>query len=58
MSHNIAVNNFDLIRLAAAAQVAVLHVTAYLSPDFNESALGRLLEAFPGVPIFFFISGF
>lgn len=50
------VNNFDLIRLFAALQVVVLHsydrfgqvVPAWMTP----------LSWFPGVPIFFVISGF
>jgi peptidoglycan/LPS O-acetylase OafA/YrhL len=56
-------NNFDLIRLFAATQVAALHSLSYLSHDNygSSSALGSavitLLEIFPGVPIFFFISG-
>jgi peptidoglycan/LPS O-acetylase OafA/YrhL len=47
-------NNFDLVRLAAALQVALLHSTGHL-----EAALPirGFLEHFPGVPIFFFISG-
>ncbi len=53
----IADNNFDLIRLAAAAQVALLHVTHSLSVGYSTALWARLLELFPGVPIFFFISG-
>ena len=47
-------NNFDLVRLCAALQVAVLHSTGHL-----EAALPirGFLEHFPGVPIFFYISG-
>ena len=55
---HIAENNFDLIRLCAALQVAVLHVTPELSPAYTAAPWARLLELFPGVPIFFFISGF
>ncbi len=58
MSANISTNNFDLIRLLAASQVAIVHVTGYLSPGFSDSALATFLNLFPGVPIFFFISGF
>jgi peptidoglycan/LPS O-acetylase OafA/YrhL len=53
----IADNNFDLIRLGAAVQVALLHVTHSLSVGYSTAPWARLLEVFPGVPIFFFISG-
>ena len=58
MKHNIASNNFDLIRLFAASQVAFLHVMSYLSWPWHSAPAIRFLELFPGVPIFFFISGF
>lgn len=48
-------NNFDLIRLFAALQVAITHAAVHLGV---EGAWLRVLEYFPGVPIFFFISGF
>ena len=48
-------NNFDLIRLFAATQVAVSHISSHLG--FENIFLGAL-SLFPGVPIFFFISGF
>lgn len=48
-------NNFDLIRLVAATQVAVTHVISYL--DGGSDAI-FVLKHFPGVPVFFFISGF
>ena len=52
------VNNFDLLRLLAALQVAEVHSIAILKPT---GYFARLLEAgldrFPGVPIFFVISG-
>jgi peptidoglycan/LPS O-acetylase OafA/YrhL len=52
------VNNFDLLRLLAALQVAVVHSSGFLKPT---SYFARLLVAgldrFPGVPIFFVISG-
>lgn len=48
-------NNFDAIRLIAALQVASTHLANYLG---IESQWIRILEYFPGVPIFFFISGF
>ena len=48
-------NNFDLIRLFAATQVAISHISSHL-----EIAIPGLsfLSYFPGVPIFFFISGY
>lgn len=53
-------NNFDLIRLFAAMQVAVHHAAHHLKVH-NEpiiSGIVKVLDLFPGVPIFFFISGF
>ncbi|HSY08598.1 MAG TPA: acyltransferase [Steroidobacteraceae bacterium] len=51
-------NNFDLIRLAAAMQVAITHVIAHFIPASRDSGVLGFIELFPGVPIFFFISGF
>jgi len=48
-------NNFDLIRLFAALQVAVSHATDWMHVP---AAWLRPLSYFPGVPIFFFISGY
>ena len=52
-------NNFDLIRLIAALQVAIMHGVEHLGLrlPFHETAMS-LLRWFPGVPIFFVISGF
>lgn len=52
-------NNFNLIRLFAATQVALTHTYHHLSIS-NDITHGiiKLIELFPGVPIFFFISGF
>jgi peptidoglycan/LPS O-acetylase OafA/YrhL len=50
-------NNFDLIRVLASAQVAVMHVVYWFGIEAPMLALRRVLEHFPGVPIFFFISG-
>lgn len=48
-------NNFDLIRLFAAIQVAIIHMNEHLQLEF---AWASFLSYLPGVPIFFFISGF
>lgn len=48
-------NNFDLIRLAAALQVAFTHAVADLGVT---GRYWHVLDFFPGVPIFFFVSGF
>jgi peptidoglycan/LPS O-acetylase OafA/YrhL len=50
-----ALNNFDLIRLFAASQVALTHGAHYFGVN---SWFISLLHFFPGVPIFFFISGY
>jgi peptidoglycan/LPS O-acetylase OafA/YrhL len=53
------VNNFDLIRLFAALQVAIVHMISHLQPTGPVVAIvGFGLGLFPGVPIFFLISGF
>lgn len=52
-------NNFDLIRLSAAIQVIVGHVRAHLkieSPAIE--SIWEVLDYFPGVTIFFVVSGF
>lgn len=54
---NYSQNNFDLIRLFAAFQVMITHAIAHLGPDIPEN-IDRLINAFPGVPIFFVVSGF
>jgi peptidoglycan/LPS O-acetylase OafA/YrhL len=51
-------NNFDLIRLAAAMQVALIHAVADLGVGAPNWHLRAIADWFPGVPIFFFISGF
>jgi len=54
-------NNIDLIRLMAAFQVLISHSVNYLSINTTNSTLSLLmyvLHLFPGVPIFFFISGY
>jgi peptidoglycan/LPS O-acetylase OafA/YrhL len=51
-------NNFDLLRLVAALQVAVNHSAQHLKANSHGGAIFELSSLFPGVPIFFFISGF
>jgi peptidoglycan/LPS O-acetylase OafA/YrhL len=52
------VNNFDLLRLLAALQVALVHGISILKPaGYFAHLLGAGLNQFPGVPIFFVISG-
>lgn len=49
-------NNFDLIRLVAASQVMVFHALFHL--DVDADGLRAVVGYFPGVPAFFFVSGF
>ncbi len=51
-------NNLDFIRLLAAAQVAVLHTAEFMFADKTNTFFFDALRLFPGVPIFFFISGY
>ena len=53
--NNATRNNFDLIRLFAASQVALSHIASHLGV---ESTFLSILGLFPGVPIFFFVSGY
>lgn len=53
---SISSNNFDLIRLFAAAQVALKHLATHL--DWMSDEVKVIIDIFPGVPIFFFVSGF
>lgn len=50
-------NNFDLIRLLAAFQVAIVHMQNHLHLNISEKVI-HFLGIFPGVPIFFVVSGF
>jgi peptidoglycan/LPS O-acetylase OafA/YrhL len=50
-------NNFDLIRLLAAIQVVLWHGHEHLELNYHPIFFD-LLQAFPGVPIFFTVSGF
>jgi peptidoglycan/LPS O-acetylase OafA/YrhL len=53
------VNNFDLLRLLAAVQVVIIHSLTMLKvPGANVAVFRVALQFFPGVPIFFVISGF
>lgn len=49
-------NNFDLVRLFAATQVAIVHIANHL--HLPRTPFLEILGHFPGVPIFFFVSGF
>ncbi len=49
-------NNFDLVRLFAAVQVAIVHIVHHL--NLSRSMFVDVIGLFPGVPIFFFVSGF
>jgi len=53
-----AENNFDLIRLVAAAEVALRHTIVDLAPELLPYWLKVVLAFVPGVPIFFFLSGY
>lgn len=54
-AHSISVNSLDLIRLLAALDVAIKHGMVHLEVGL---AWERWFGLFPGVPIFFLISGF
>lgn len=53
-------NNFDIIRLIAALQVVILHTKEHLKieNEILDLISNNFLRFFPGVPIFFVISGF
>ncbi|WP_437680147.1 acyltransferase family protein [Sorangium sp. So ce131] len=53
-------NNFDLVRILAALQVALFHASAHMKvpPEGVWAHLAEVLRVFPGVPIFFVVSGF
>lgn len=50
-------NNFDLLRLFAACQVMFMHVGGHLKLPLG-TPVTDFLWMFPGVPVFFVISGF
>lgn len=60
MTGNFRENNFNLIRLLAALQVAFNHSLEYLvvHPGPVLAEIQEFSKLFPGVPVFFFISGF
>ena len=49
-------NNFDLVRLIAATQVVLFHSIEHL--DLHYPLARTIVGFFPGVPAFFFMSGF
>ena len=49
-------NNFDLLRLMAACQVAIVHGIEHFNLEFLYP-INKYLGLIPGVPIFFFLSG-
>lgn len=57
MSYKFYSNNFDLIRLLAASQVVIVHGYEHLEITSYELLIS-IIKLFPGVPIFFVISGF
>jgi peptidoglycan/LPS O-acetylase OafA/YrhL len=50
-------NNFDIIRLFAALQVVIVHLIEHFHA-VSLAWFSSIIAIFPGVPIFFFISGF
>ena len=50
------INNFDLIRIGAATQVLIIHSLRHL--HIPPPGWSKLLVYFPGVPVFFGISGY
>ncbi|MEO6339844.1 MAG: acyltransferase [Caulobacteraceae bacterium] len=57
MKNELQPNNFDLLRLLAAFQVVCGHALLTIAGR-EHTALALVLRFFPGVPIFFFTSGF
>jgi peptidoglycan/LPS O-acetylase OafA/YrhL len=50
-------NNFALIRVLASAQVALMHAVYFFELEPLLTPVRRVLQYFPGVPVFFFVSG-
>ena len=57
LTRSLRPNNFDLLRILAAAQVVISHAAFHLHANLPHSLSG-FIEKFPGVPVFFVISGF
>ncbi|PTY38360.1 hypothetical protein BGP77_12620 [Saccharospirillum sp. MSK14-1] len=51
-------NSLDLIRLIAASQVMILHSFEFTMSELTNNLFFEVIKLFPGVPIFFFISGY
>jgi len=51
-------NNINLLRLLAACQVVISHAIGHFSIAPNDSLVVIFIRMFPGVPIFFLLSGF
>jgi peptidoglycan/LPS O-acetylase OafA/YrhL len=51
------INNFDLLRLIAATEVIADHFFQHLNVPISKTGL-EVLYLFPGVPVFFVISGY
>ncbi|HEY6454243.1 MAG TPA: acyltransferase [Steroidobacteraceae bacterium] len=56
MARELRINNFDLLRILAALQVVMGHSAWHLG--IAQPNWWWLVDAFPGVPVFFMISGF
>lgn len=56
MDESLKTNNFDLLRILAALQVVVSHGVLHLG--LARPSWWPWVEAFPGVPVFFAMSGF
>lgn len=58
MAKGLQPNNFDLIRLAAAVEVMLAHFSDNMHLPHSLEPLIVIVASFPGVPAFFFVSGF
>jgi peptidoglycan/LPS O-acetylase OafA/YrhL len=56
VASDLRINNFDLLRIFAALQVVMIHSALHLG--VARPGWWWVVDAFPGVPIFFMISGF